>query len=112
MNVLFIHGNGGANARFDLFKKIHETDRDSDFKLFFPELPGFEGRPLGNSKKGWPIFIESLQKLIISKKNEQWILYGHGIGGSILLEWANIQFQLSKEEAWSPSCYFTCPRRS
>lgn len=102
MNVLLIHGNGGANARFDLFKKIHEADPDSGFKLFFPELPGFEGRPLGRADRGWHIFIEALQKLISNEKEEQWILYGHGIGGSILLEWANIAFQLSQGEDWSP----------
>lgn len=89
VNVLLIHGNGGANARFEPFLRLLQ-DRQPDWRVHLPLLPGFEGRPLGPaSDDGWAPFLNTLADLVGQVGNQgPWVFYGHGIGGSLLLEWA------------------------
>jgi pimeloyl-ACP methyl ester carboxylesterase len=86
-NILMIHGNGGANTRFQLFVE-QVRQEEAPIKVFLPELPGFEGRPLPESKDYWSLFLKTLGQLILSDRQASWIIYGHGIGGSLVLEWA------------------------
>lgn len=87
MNLLMLHGNGGAGARFQLFlEALHKSD--AEINPVIPQLPGFEGRPLPKSGDYWSLFLKAIEDAIIDKLHEPWVFYGHGIGGSILLEWA------------------------
>ena len=62
--LLMIHGNGGANARFTLFEKLHSEQKNQDFDIVLPKLPGFEGRPLPTSSDLWEPFLNALSKEI------------------------------------------------
>lgn len=59
-----------------------------ELRLHFPVLPGFEGRPLLADPDGWKPFLEALGTTVAGREGEAWLFYGHGIGGSLLLEWA------------------------
>lgn len=87
MNVLLVHGNGGANARFQLFRQIAE-EQGADYRIHLPQLPGFEGRPLPKSGEPWTWFLDALAETVAAGGDGPWVYYGHGIGGSVLLEWA------------------------
>jgi len=98
-----LHGNGGASARFQLFRE--EVRREApNYEVLFPELPGFEGRSLGTLPADhWQPFLEPLQTIVAtSDPDTQWILYGHGIGGSLLLEWAARDWSLPGRSGWQP----------
>ena len=88
INLLLLHGNGGANARFDLFRQWVTDRGPENLRLHLPELPGFEGRPLPPGDAGWPDFLGPLARQVALYPDEPWVFYGHGIGGSLLLEWA------------------------
>lgn len=94
MNLLLIHGNGGARSRFDLFEREWLKRTSGDVQLHFPELPGFEGRPLPQGAESWDSFLDALRAVVREKTGEPWRLYGHGIGGSLLLEWARRDWSL------------------
>jgi pimeloyl-ACP methyl ester carboxylesterase len=101
--VLMLHGNGGASARFQLFRE--EVRRHQpDYDVVFPELPGFEGRHLGTLPADlWQLFLTPLQEQIANSAPEtEWILYGHGIGGSLLLEWAARSWAVPGRPGWKP----------
>ena len=101
--ILMLHGNGGASARFQLFRE--EVRRHQpDYDVVFPELPGFEGRPLGVLPADpWQLFLTPLQEQIAHSAPEtEWILYGHGIGGSLLLEWAARNWSVPARPGWKP----------
>ncbi len=85
-HILLLHGNGGASTRFIPFLK---SLKESDLALsaHIPQLPGFEGRPLPKSKDYWAVFLEAIESTVTQQEG-QWIFYGHGIGGSVLLELA------------------------
>lgn len=86
-NILMVHGNGGAKTRFQLFKE--KVDKETvSLGVYLPELPGFEGRPLPEASDYWTLFLRHLGQIVLSDQKKPWIVYGHGIGGSILLEWA------------------------
>jgi len=98
-----LHGNGGASARFQLFRE--EVLRNQpDFEVVFPKLPGFEGRPLGMLPADpWQPFLAPLQEQIAhSARETEWVLYGHGIGGSLLLEWAAREWAIPGRPNWKP----------
>ncbi|MCB0560272.1 MAG: alpha/beta hydrolase [Lewinellaceae bacterium] len=88
--LLLLHGNGGASARFQPFLQLL-GERDAErLSALIPKLPGFEGRPLPEGAISWAPFIEALQRSVeAAGKDGEWVLYGHGIGGSLLLEWAS-----------------------
>ncbi|MEO0896348.1 MAG: alpha/beta hydrolase [Bacteroidota bacterium] len=97
--ILFLHGNGGGKSRFRPFLKyIHQQDIQLD--VVVPDLSGFEGRPFPRDKEPWDILIEDISSVI--DPDENWILYGHGIGGSMLLEWASRGFPLANGDSLSP----------
>lgn len=84
-----VHGNGGARSRFRLFEERIKEKEKERLDLYFPLLPGFEGRPLPAGADRWEPFISALSQELRGKEKEPWIYYGHGIGGSLLLEWAS-----------------------
>ena len=100
-NLLLIHGNGGANARFQLVLE-HARSQAPDIRLHLPLLPGFEGRPLPDSSDTWALFMDALGQVVATAPEEEWILYGHGIGGSILLEWATRSWILPDGKTFQP----------
>ena len=99
-----VHGNGGASTRFALFQDLLEERGPASLQLRLPELPGFDGRPLPpQAKISWEPFLAPLRALLHSELDEPWIFYGHGIGGSLLLEWAAREWSLSNGSAARPS---------
>lgn len=100
-NLLLIHGNGGANARFQLML-AHARTQSSEIRMHLPLLPGFEGRPLTPTTDTWALFIDALGQVVATAPREKWILYGHGIGGSMLLEWAARDWILPDGSTFQP----------
>ncbi|MEN0003904.1 MAG: alpha/beta hydrolase [Bacteroidota bacterium] len=100
MNLLLVHGNGGANARFQLFTAKAEA-QNAPYTIHLPKLPGFEGRPLPETGEPWSWFLEALAEAVEGVAGE-WVYYGHGIGGSILLEWAKRGWRNQAGEAFVP----------
>ncbi|MEL6835415.1 MAG: alpha/beta hydrolase [Bacteroidota bacterium] len=100
MNLLLVHGNGGANARFQLFRMIAQ-EQGASYNIHLPELPGFEGRPLPTTGAPWSWFLDALAETV-ADADGPWVYYGHGIGGSILLEWAKQGWTNSKGQAFKP----------
>ncbi|MCI5082203.1 MAG: alpha/beta hydrolase [Saprospiraceae bacterium] len=92
MNLLLLHGNGGASSRFRIFEQMVK-DREPGFQVFLPALPGFEGRSLLRKQDQWEPFLSALAQTVASSPEDDWVYYGHGIGGSILLEWAARNWQ-------------------
>lgn len=101
MNVLLVHGNGGANARFQLFRQMAEQ-RGAAYHVHLPQLPGFEGRPLPQSGEPWSWFLDALAETVAAGGDSLWVYYGHGIGGSVLLEWARREWTNSAGQAFKP----------
>lgn len=103
-HLLLLHGNGGANARFQLFAQDWATQPTS-IQLVLPQLPGFEGRPLlRNPTDPWQPFITELASQITNAgPSAHWTLYGHGIGGSLLLEWARRGWAVPAMPGWKPT---------
>lgn len=97
-HLLMVHGNGGANLRFEPFLHIARERGFGDWRVHLPLLPGFEGRALPEGAPGWDPFIGALRKAIAGAEQEPWVVYGHGIGGSMLLEWAARGW----EPGWEP----------
>jgi len=97
-----IHGNGGASSRFQPFLEI--VDREgTDYEVMLPALPGFEGRPLPPADDYWTSFLQALEQAVVAAGADgEWILYGHGIGGSILLEWAAQDWIMAGRTDWKP----------
>ena len=97
-----LHGNGGARARFQLFaERLREKDADL-VDLHLPALPGFEGRPLDDVEAYWDQFLAPLIQTVEKDPSADWVLYGHGIGGSMLLEWAARGWTLSDGSSFQP----------
>ena len=101
MNLLLLHGNGGANARFQLFRQIAE-ERNTPYTIHLPQLPGFEGRPLPEAGEPWSWFLDALAETVAIGGDGPWVYYGHGIGGSVLLEWAKRGWTNSKGQTFQP----------
>lgn len=94
--LLLLHGNGGARARFRPFLGLLGSRGPEHLSAVVPELPGFEGRPLPEGDRSWRPFIEALQRTVEEHGVDgRWIFYGHGIGGSLLLEWASLGWPLA-----------------
>lgn len=92
-HLLLIHGNGGAASRFSRFQ-AEVRRRKWPLRVVVPELPGFEGRSLSEAEKNWSAFLAALGEATADHADARWVLYGHGIGGSLLLEWAARGFAL------------------
>lgn len=105
MNILLVHGNGGANSRFRLLFDLHRQRSDGQTQLYLPLLPGFEGRPLPGADEAqdrWTPFLTALGKAVSVRPQEPWTLYGHGIGGSLLLEWMARDWRPGPGPAFQP----------
>jgi pimeloyl-ACP methyl ester carboxylesterase len=102
MNVLMLHGNGGGRTRFLPFLEALQDKQVVPFRVHLPELPGFDGRLLPKAADGWMPFIEALQRSVAPLSEEPWVVYGHGIGGSLLLEWAARGWVLPDSADWHP----------
>lgn len=102
-NLLLLHGNGGAGARFQPFLELLGNQPQAHLRAIVPALPGFEGRPLPPGEGSWLPFLKALQQTVEQHgKEETWIFYGHGIGGSLLLEWASRGWVLEDGSSMSP----------
>lgn len=74
-----------------------------DYEVVLPALPGFEGRPLPPVDDYWALFLRALEQAVLDAgADAEWVLYGHGIGGSLLLEWAARDWTLAGETGWRP----------
>ncbi|TAE47598.1 MAG: alpha/beta fold hydrolase [Bacteroidetes bacterium] len=84
--VLVLHGNGGSRTRFlpalDILAQSYP-----DIKVIIPELSGFDKRPLPPSGDYWTLFLAEIERAL-PDTDAEWVLYGHGIGGSLLMELA------------------------
>lgn len=100
--LLMIHGNGGARSRFLPFlQELYQ--QPVAFTPVIPELPGFEGRVLPPANDYWDLFIRALQAAVEQHgASAPWVLYGHGIGGSMLLEWGRRGYGLPGDPGWQP----------
>lgn len=86
--ILMVHGNGGGNSRFTRIRPLLEQPPYQHIRANFPVLPGFEGRPFPSSPPDpWQPFLQAFVSALPAA-HSHWIYYGHGIGGSLLLEWA------------------------
>lgn len=87
MHLLLLHGNGGSRTRFlpflDQIKRLRP-----DWTVVIPALSGFDGRPLPAAENYWDLFLSEIERDLAPYPTENWVLYGHGIGGSLLMEWA------------------------
>ncbi|NBC07069.1 MAG: alpha/beta fold hydrolase [Bacteroidetes bacterium] len=99
--LLLLHGNGGGRTRFLPFLTLHEQQQ-AEFEIILPELPGFDGRPLPGKQPSWGPFIAALQRAVASDPKAEWVFYGHGIGGSLLLEWASQGWNMPENRVVQP----------
>ncbi len=90
-HLLLMHGNGGSRTRFLPALKEIES-RFPNQPLVIPQLSGFDGRWLPDSNKYWDVFLNDLYESVSDLLEVPWILYGHGIGGSLLMELASRNF--------------------
>ncbi|MEL6134805.1 MAG: alpha/beta fold hydrolase [Bacteroidota bacterium] len=97
-NILMLHGNGGGKTRFLPFLKLVAGDTTHHFVV--PALSGFDGRPLPAADNYWDTFLSDLEKALGDE--EIWIVYGHGIGGSLVMEWAARDFVLPSGRRLQP----------
>lgn len=97
--ILMLHGNGGGETRFKPFLS-YLNKREIDLKVSIPELSGFDQRPLPKSENYWDVFVGDMGQAIDPQR--EWILYGHGIGGSMILEWASRDFILPDGSYFRP----------
>jgi pimeloyl-ACP methyl ester carboxylesterase len=100
--LLLLHGNGGGRTRFLPFLSLHEQQETTVFQPVLPELPGFDGRPMPSGKADWVPFLQALQQTVAEEPDGDWIFYGHGIGGSLLLEWASRDWEMPNEKSIQP----------
>lgn len=84
-----LHGNGGSKTRFLPFLSQVQEDAP-DIRVHLPAFSGFDERPLPKVDDYWSLFLTELQEVV---PEQPFVVYGHGIGGSILLEWAARDFR-------------------
>lgn len=94
-NLLMLHGNGGGEIRFQKAVRLIAQNHPH-IQVLIPKLDGFDGRPIDRNlrpfDKYWDLFLSNLGEGMKNKASEPWIFYGHGIGGSLLLELATRDF--------------------
>ncbi|MEL6674993.1 MAG: alpha/beta hydrolase [Bacteroidota bacterium] len=91
--ILLVHGNGGSRTRFEPSIPMLQAALPNS-RMFIPSLSGFDGRPLPKSDNYWDVFIQELSETVEPEREAEWVLYGHGIGGSLLMEWGARGFPL------------------
>ena len=103
MHILLFHGNGGSRTRFlptlDLLLRAHP-----DWHIIIPRLSGFDGRPLPQVANHWDLFLGEIEEIVSQYPTDTpWVLYGHGIGGSQIMEWAGRGYELPGGGRVSPA---------
>lgn len=101
-HILLVHGNGGANTRFEYVVKPLQAAVPG-LQVHLPLLPGFEGRTYPTQTDLWQPIVDVFAEIVTPTAHEPWTLYGHGIGGSMLLEWAARGFALPNGQVFQPS---------
>jgi len=87
MHVLLLHGNGGSRTRFQpLLAQLHQGH--PEVQAVIPKLSGFDGRPLPPDRDYWDLFLSEIEQALGDAGAKDWVFYGHGIGGSLLMELA------------------------
>jgi len=90
MHILILHGNGGTRTRFIPMLSILQ-EQQPDIKAHIPLMQGFDGRPMRKDGDNWEGFLADMEQAL-PKGAEEAVLYGHGIGGSLLMELAAREF--------------------
>jgi len=101
-NILMLHGNGGGKTRFLPFLQLMEGE--DRYKFVIPDLSGFDGRPLPATANYWDVFLVDMERAM--GKEEEWIIYGHGIGGSLVMEWAKRDYTFPSGRRIQPQKIF------
>lgn len=83
MTIIAIHGNGGGGFRFSRLAEF----MPKGVNLVAPTLPGFSNRPSDPSLTDMKSYATSIIHTVSNEPPPR-ILLGHGIGGTILLEFA------------------------
>ncbi len=93
MHLLLIHGNGGSRTRFLPFLDLLREGYP-EMTPVIPRLSGFDGRDLPKVKNYWDLFLSEIEAAVMDHPEaEKWVFYGHGIGGSLLMELAARRYQ-------------------
>lgn len=85
-HVLILHGNGGSRTRFEPLLQ-YLADHHPAIYPVIPALRGFDGRPIPPSQDYWTDFLADIEASLPPGATD-WVFYGHGIGGSLLMELA------------------------
>lgn len=83
MTIIAIHGNGGGGFRFSRLFQFMPTR----VRLVAPTLPGFSNRPSDPSLTDLKRYADNIVEMVSNEAPPR-ILLGHGIGATILLEFA------------------------
>lgn len=81
--IIAIHGNGGGGFRFD---RMHDFI-PAGVELCCPTLPGFADTPRNLSLNCLSDYADVLNAIVENQRAKHKILLGHGIGGSIALDY-------------------------
>jgi Predicted hydrolases or acyltransferases (alpha/beta hydrolase superfamily) len=90
MTIIAIHGNGGGGFRFSRLAEF----MPKGVKLVAPTLPGFSNRPSDPFLTDLKSYAASIIETVSNEAAPR-ILLGHGIGGTILLEFAQKHAELA-----------------
>ncbi len=82
LTIVALHGNGGGGFRFE---RMHQYV-PPNVTLMCPTLPGFATEPKDPALKTLAQFADTLHP-IVSRAKGRIVLLGHGIGGSIALDY-------------------------
>jgi pimeloyl-ACP methyl ester carboxylesterase len=89
ITVVAVHGNGGSAHRFARVVPLMPPD----VRLVPITLPGFAGRPADRSLRSLGDYAAVLARLVDEQPRPR-IVLGHGIGGSIALQLAQVDADL------------------
>lgn len=101
-HVLILPGNGGSRTRFEPLLGIL-ADAHPHLQPVIPALRGFDGRPLPPSTDYWTDFLVDIEACLPpEEEGADWVFYGHGIGGSLLMELAARGYRLPSGRVLTP----------
>lgn len=99
--LLVLHGNGGTRTRFEPMLALW-PEHVADVSVHIPRLSGFAGRPMPEGANPWDVFLDEIGQCVLEAGEGSWTFYGHGIGGSLLMEWAARGYPLPNGERAKP----------
>lgn len=82
--LIALHGNGGGGFRFSL--AAPHFPETVDFRA--PTLPGFANEPANPDLTSLKAYAQWLEEEVVQPAETPVVLLGHGIGGSVALEYA------------------------